>query len=102
MKGVVRLAAALAAACALQGCSGIGGGESFTDAECTRFTQRFMAVTEVETNGIFKPEEVAEMRTGLVQECMAGKMGITREQLECGNKSNTTDEFAACKVVIRG
>ena len=101
MKGIVRCAAALAVACLLQGCSG-GISDSFTEVECQTFTAKWIAVSGMETSGVFEPGEMEEMRTGLVQECVAGKMGLSRKELDCANKSNGFDEFRACNIVIQG
>ena len=56
----------------------------------------------MDTSGVFDASEMQEMRTGLVQECVAGKMGLSRDELDCGNKANGLDEFRACNIVIQG
>ena len=100
-KGFVRCVVVLATACLLQGCWA-GTSDSFTETECQTFTAKWIGVSGMETSGVFDASEMEEMRTGLVQECMAGKMGLSRKELECGNKSNGFDEFRACNIVIKG
>jgi len=85
----------------LQGCSA-GFGDKFTQTECETFTGQWIALSGMESSGLFKDGEVDDLRTGLVQECMAGKIGLSREELECGNKASGLDEFPACKIVLRG
>ena len=101
MKRSVRIVVVAVAAFALQGCSG-GMGSKFTESECETFTTKWFALSGMASSGILEPSEVEEMRTGLVQECVAGKIGLSREELECGNKANGLDEFRACNIVIRG
>ena len=45
-----------------------------------------------------------EAGTGSVADSpfMAGKIGLSRKELECGNKANGLDEFRACNIVLRG
>jgi hypothetical protein len=33
---------------------------------------------------------------------MSKKMGLSREELDCGVKANNLDEFRACGIVIQG
>ena len=102
MKRSVRFVVfALAALGLLQGCSA-GFGDKFTQAECETFTGKWFALSGMESSGLFKDGEVDDLRTGLVQECVAGKMGLSRDELDCGNKANGLDEFRACNIVLRG
>ena len=101
MKRSVRIMVIALAALGLQGCSA-GFGDKFTQTECETFTGKWISLSGMEGSGLFKDGEVDEMRTGLVQECVAGKIGLSREELECGNKANGLDEFRACNIVLRG
>ena len=56
----------------------------------------------MEDNLYIEQKEVDEMRTGIVAECMADKMGVSREQLDCAVKSSNNDEFAKCGIVLKG
>ena len=44
---------------------------------------------------------MTEFREGLPQECMSKKMGLSREELDCGVKANTAEAFRACGIVIQ-
>ena len=101
MKPSVRIVVIALAALGLQGCTA-GFSDKFTETECQEFTGKWIALSGMQSSGLFKDGEMDEMRTGLVQECLAGKMGLSREELECGNKANGLDEFRACNIVIRG
>jgi hypothetical protein len=101
MKRSLRIVVVALAALALQGCSA-GFSDKFTETECREFTGKWIALSGMESSGLFKAGEMDEMRTGLVQECVAGKMGLSRAELECGNKAHGLDEFRACNIVIRG
>ena len=101
MKGSVCFAVIALAALGLQGCSG-GISNTFTETECQTFTTKWFALSGMETSGVVGASELEEMRTGLVQECVAGKIGLSRQELECGNKANGLDEFRACNIVIQG
>jgi hypothetical protein len=92
----------LMAVAGMSGCSAVGGAETFTEAECKAFSARLMGMSGLKDNLYMEAAEVQEMETGMVAECMADKIGLSREQLECGIKSQTNDEFAACKIVIKG
>lgn len=91
--------AVLGLAALLAGCSG-GISDEFTAAECDSFVRKFMEYGEVAK--VFPAEELAGMRTGLVQECTAKKIGLSREELDCAVKAATADEFRACGIVIQG
>ena len=101
MTGSVRFAAVVLAAFAMSGCLAEFS-DSFTETECQTFTAKWIAVSGMDTSGVFEPSEMEEMRTGLVEECVAGKMGLSRKELDCANKSNGFDEFRACNIVIQG
>jgi len=102
MKGSVRIVAVAVAALALQGCGYGGPSGKFTETECQTFTAKWIQLSGMDTSGVFDASEMQEMRTGLVQECVAGKMGLSRDELDCGNKANGLDEFRACNIVIQG
>jgi hypothetical protein len=56
----------------------------------------------MENNLYIEKKEVDEMRTGIVAECMADKIGLSEEQLACAVKSANNDEFAKCGIVLKG
>ncbi len=90
---VVGLVASLAA------CSGATSGD-FTLAECQAFTSKWLEYSNL--GSVIPAEEMTEFREGLPAECMSKKMGLSREELDCGVKANSLDEFRACGIVIQG
>jgi len=83
----------------LAGCSGGTSGD-FTLAECQAFTTRWLEYSNLGT--VLPAEEMTEFREGLPAECMSKKMGLSREELDCGVKANNLEEFRACGIVIQG
>ena len=91
--------AVLALIFALAGCSG-GVSDEFTLAECEAFTTKWLDYSKM--SDMVPPEQMAEFRQGLPGECMSKKMGLSREELDCGVKASNLDEFRACGIVIQG
>jgi hypothetical protein len=72
------------------------GGTSgdFTLAECQAFTSKYLEYSNL--GNVLPADEMTEFREGLPAECMSKKMGLSREELDCGVKANNLDEFRAC------
>ena len=83
----------------LAGCSGGTSGD-FTLAECQAFTTKWLEYSNLQN--MLPAEQMTEFREGLPAECMSKKMGLSREELDCGVKANNLDEFRACGIVIQG
>ena len=69
----------------LAGCSG-GGGGAFTLAECQAFTTKWLEYSNL--GDMLPAEQMTEFREGLPAECMSKKVGLSREELDCGVKAN--------------
>jgi acetyl-CoA acetyltransferase len=94
---------AVVVALCVSGCSAVGGGaETFSEADCKVFATKLVGMSGMENNLYIEQKEVDDMRTGIVAECMADKMGVSREQLDCAVKSSNNDEFAKCGIVLKG
>ena len=93
---------AVVVALCVAGCSAGGGKETFGEADCKVFAGKLMGMSGMENNLYIEKKEVDEMRTGIVAECMADKIGVSREQLDCAVKSSNNDEFAKCGIVLKG
>jgi hypothetical protein len=93
---------AVMVALGLSGCSLGGGAETFSEADCKVFAGKLVGMSGMEDNLYMEQQSVDEMRTGIVAECMAGKIGVTQEQLACAVKSASNDEFAKCGIVLKG
>jgi hypothetical protein len=93
---------AVVVALGVAGCSAGGGQETFGEAECKVFAGKLVGMSGMENNLYIEKKEVDDMRTGIVAECMADKMGVSREQLDCAVKSANNDEFAKCGIVLKG
>lgn len=93
---------AVVVALGVTGCSAGGGKESFAEADCKVFAGKLVGMSGMEDNLYIEQKEVDEMRTGIVAECMADKMGVSREQLACAVASANNDEFAKCGIVLKG
>ena len=102
MKGFAGLAIVLALG--VSGCSGYDTnfGETFSEADCKVFASKLVGMSGMEDNLYIEQKEVDEMRTGIVAECMADKIGLSEEQLACAVKSSNNDEFAKCGIVLKG
>lgn len=86
----------------VSGCSAVGGSESFGEAECKVFADKLVGMSGMENNLYMEQKDVEEMRTGIVAECQADKIGLSREQLDCAVKSQSDEEFAKCEIVLKG
>ena len=93
---------AVVVALGVSGCSAVGGSETFAEADCKVFASKLMGMSGMENNLYIEKKEVDEMRTGIVAECMADKIGLSEEQLACAVKSANNDEFAKCGIVLKG
>lgn len=93
---------AVVVALGVAGCSASGGTATFGEAECKVFAGKLVGMSGMENNLYIEKKEVDDMRTGIVAECMADKMGVSREQLDCAVKSANNDEFAKCGIVLKG
>ena len=83
----------------LAGCSGGTSGD-FTLAECQAFTSKYLEYSNL--GNVLPADEMTEFREGLPAECMSKKLGLSREELDCGVKANNLAEFRACGIVIQG
>jgi hypothetical protein len=93
---------AVVVALGVSGCSIGGEAETFSEADCKVFASKLVGMSGMEDNLYIEQKEADEMRTGIVAECMADKIGLSREQLDCAVRSTSNDEFAKCGIVIKG
>lgn len=93
---------AVVVALGVSGCSVGGGAETFSEADCKVFAGKLVGMSGMQDNLYIEQKDVEEMRTGIVAECMADKIGLSREQLDCAVKSTNNDEFAKCGIVLKG
>ena len=93
---------AVVVALGVSGCSVGGGAETFSEADCKVFASKLVGMSGMENNLYPEGMSASEVRDGIAAECMADKIGLSREQLDCAVKSASNDEFAKCGIVIKG
>lgn len=91
MKGVALVAAVLLAGCKAGG----SGGAPLTTAECEAFVGKFHQVT-----GTTAGSDLSLHANEYVEGCVSGKLGVSRQELECGTRAAGVEEWKACNIVF--
>ena len=96
----VRFAALLGTALLVGGCSAYNA--EFSLAQCEAFVDRYLGFGGNSDNQGLPAEQWEDLRRTGIRDCQNRTLGVNQAEFDCAMRADTRDEFAACKITLRG
>ena len=94
--------AMLSASMLLLGGCWAGFSDEFTAAECDAFAGQYQMLGGIQANAALDETGRDEVRRRTVRDCRGGTLGLSREEYQCAMKAGSREDWAACRIVLKG